>query len=505
MNIDTLSIKSIKESANLTAQQNIDADIILPDYYDTIGKILKSELKPVVEAITSSGDKISIAGIAKFTLHYLGEDNKMYCYENEYRYTKVFQSQFAESCISTRASQTVFSLNCRAIAPKRIELRAVLQVGIKIKAENNSMLISEIDDSSVISRSDTLSFISAVNSVSRTFSLSSSFPLNDYNDNIDIIIRKDSRIKIQEIKTIHNKAYIKGIAETEILYYSNSSGNTSATVLSLPLSEIIDIFGAEEDDICNVIINDVYTEIIIKNNDAENQSLDIRIDINLQADVSRNITGNILADVYSIKNEIYTEKDTVELITSSKKVSKTENIVFETDIYDESKLSVMDCWVSNIKISSEKHGNRYNFLTTAAFNALIKNEYGNFSIISREHTFESELIAENSENAADIIDCQVLSIQALQTQGGKIRFTSELLFSTDIHTIRKVTGFTNVTVNEEARCENSAKFIIYFAKENEVIWDVAKENKTTVDAIKQLNSISGDILTEDKMLVLPSF
>ena len=64
MNTDTLCIKTISESANLTAQQNIDADIMLPDYYDTIGKILKSEITPVIEAVTSNGDKISIAGIA---------------------------------------------------------------------------------------------------------------------------------------------------------------------------------------------------------------------------------------------------------------------------------------------------------------------------------------------------------------------------------------------------------------------------------------------------------
>ena len=65
MNTETLCIKSITDAADLTAQQNIDADIILPDYYDTIGRILKSEITPVIEAVTVSGDKISIAGIAK--------------------------------------------------------------------------------------------------------------------------------------------------------------------------------------------------------------------------------------------------------------------------------------------------------------------------------------------------------------------------------------------------------------------------------------------------------
>ncbi len=505
MNTDTLCIKSITESANLTAQQNIDADIILPDYYDTIGKILKSEIIPVIEAVTSSGDKISIAGIAKFTMLYIGEDQKMYCYENEYRYTKVFQSQYAEGCLSTKPSQAVFSLNCRAIAPKRIELRAVLQIGVKIKTESDKMLISAIDDTSLISKNENISFVSAINSVTRNFTLSGSYPLTDFNEKIDVIIRKDSRIKITEIKTIHNKAYIKGLAETEILYYSNETGNTSSTVLSIPLSEIIDIFGAEEDDICNIFFNDIFTEVILKNSDSDNQTLDIRLDINLQTDVSRNITGCILSDVYSTKNEIYTVRNTAELITSSKKASKTESITFETDIYDESRYTVLDCWINNMKIASEKHGSRYNLLVTAAFNALIKNEHDSLSIVSREHTFETELITENAENSVFNLQGNVLSISALQTQSGKIRFSADLIFESDIYAIRKVSGFTSIEINEEVRCDNSAKFTVYFAKQNEEIWSVAKENKTSVDTIKRINNITGDILTEDKMLLLPSF
>ena len=225
MNTDTLCIKTINESANLTAQQNIDADIILPDYYDTIGKILKCEICPVTEAVTSSGDKISLAGIANFSMLYIGEDGKMYCYENEYRYTKVFQSQYAEKCLSTRFSQTVFSLNCRAIAPKRIELRAVLQIGLKIINEADKSFIRSTDENCVIAKNENISYFSPVNLVTRSFSVGSSYPLADFSDKIDVIIRKESKIKVSEIKTIHNKAYIKALAETEILYYSNESGN----------------------------------------------------------------------------------------------------------------------------------------------------------------------------------------------------------------------------------------------------------------------------------------
>lgn len=504
MNTDTLCIKTINESANLTAQQNIDADIILPDYYDTIGKILKCEISPVAEAVTTSGDKISLAGIAKFSMLYIGEDDKMYCYENEYRYTKVFQSQYAEKCLSTRVSQTVFSLNCRAIAPKRIELRAVLQIGLKIINEADKSFIRSTDENCVITKNENISYFSPVNLVTRSFSVSSSYPLADFSDKIDVIIRKESKIKVSEIKTIHNKAYIKALAETEILYYSNESGNAGTTVLSIPVSEIIDIFGAEDDDDCEVVFNDIFTDIVLKNNDSESPSLDVRLDVNLQAEITRKLTDNIISDVYSVKNELYTAKDAVEITTSRKKVSKTESVLFETDVYDDCGFTVIDSWISNMRISFDNHSDKSNLLVTGTFNSLIKNEYGTLSIVTREHTFETVLLTDADAVITRISD-QVLSVSALQLPTGKLRFSAEINFEADVCVKCKVNGFTTIEICDELCCDSASRYTVYFAKQNEDIWSVAKENRSSVEGIKALNNLSGEVLNEDRMLLLPSF
>lgn len=503
MKYDTHSIRTITEAANLTSQQNIDADIILPDYFDSIVKILKSEIIPVIEAITASGDKISVAGIAKFSLIYIGEDNKMYCYENEYRYTKVFQTQYAENSLASDVKQTVFSLNCRAIAPKRIELRAVIQVGVKIRCEETKALVSSVDDQTVITKTDSISYLTAVNCVSRNFTLTGSYPLTDFSVKPDIIIKKESKIRITEIKTIHNKAYIKGLAETEILYYSNESCTASSTALSIPLSEIIDIFGAEEDDVCNITVEEINTDILINNNDST--SIEVRLDVQLNAEITRSINADIISDVYSVKNEIYTVKDTAELITGNKKISKNESIVLETDLYTEGTYSVIEAWITNLRISPEKRGNRYNFLITAYFNALTKDENGNIAILTREHTEETEYLCDSDENILKGITCKPLSLSALQTNSGKMRFSSDMIIEGDMLSICKVTGFTSIDINENIECDTTPKFTVYFAKQNEELWSVAKENKTSIEAIRSINNITGDIITEDKMLLLPSF
>ncbi len=505
MNFETLCLKSIEDSIKLTGQQNIDADIILPDYYDTVGKIIKCNLYPVTEAVTTNGDKISISGIAKYSIVYVGEDKKMYCYENECKYTKVFQSKYAENCVSIKAEQTAFSLNCRATGPKRLEIRAVIQLNAVICNIKENTLISKVDDEFTVTKSEEITFVSQINDVVANFSVSNSFSSSDFKETPDVILKKYSKIKLSEIKTIHNKAYIKGIAETNIVYFSNETGNISTTILTIPVSEIIDIFGVAEDDICNVKINDIYTDIIIKENTPSDKSVELRLEVYVQATVSRSSTDKIVTDLYSTKNELTVTKTIADIITSAESVSKTEAIVFDTDTYEECSYTDTQCWIENIKISPEKRGKKYNLLITATFNALLKSENGEISVIAREHTFESEINCKHNDATLKRIESSVLSVSALHSGAGKIRFTADLLLEYEIHNICKVNGFTNVEAEQSGILSNNSKYIVYFAKQNEDVWSVAKENRTSVDKIKQLNNLTEDILSDDKMLLFPSF
>ena len=189
----------------------------------------------------------------------------------------------------------------------------------------------------------------------------------------------------------------------------------------------------------------------------------------------------------------------------TKKITKTESIYFETDIYDESNYTIIDSWITDVKISTEKHSDKTDILATAIFNAVIRNENGNFSMISREHTFEGVLISESSAYVVKNLNTRVLSDSALQTSGGKIRFSADISFECDICYIRKVTGFTDIKIDENNRTDRASSLSVYFAKQNEEIWTIAKENRTSVEKIKRINNLSGDFISEDIMLLLPSF
>lgn len=64
---------------------------------------------------------------------------------------------------------------------------------------------------------------------------------------------------------------------------------------------------------------------------------------------------------------------------------------------------------------------------------------------------------------------------------------------------------SEITLNPDIgnQCEPCA-LTIYFGETGEKIWDIAKRYRTTADAIKNENEISGDCIEKSGMLMIPS-
>ena len=503
MNCNTSTIKSVREISAVSGQQNIEADIILPDYYDTIGKIILCDLSPSIEAVNMAGEKVSISGCAKLNLIYMSEEKKIFSYENEYKYTKVFQIRNNENCICSDISQNVFSLNCRAVGPKRIEFRSVLQIAGKIRMLEETEVLTETDSSDIITKYESIEFSEPVLITMKDFTVNKE-DINLNNNSPVHIIRKNSRMYILETKPIHNKLYMKGYFETDIYYFSENSTEIRRETVNIPFSEILDLFGIEEDDMCKISSENISCDIIISQNTDEKKS-EIRIAAFFDITVYRKISKKLVSDAYSLKSVLMPEFIYSDAVTGEYKLTNKENVSFEADIFDDGQLTILDAFADNIRISSDRKGERLTALITADFNALIKDCNDAVYIISREYTFESIFSLPDLNHKAGKIHIEMLSISALQNKTDKISFRCEINVSTEISECRKVKAITDFNLTPCAPDETKERFILYFACKDEELWTIAKDNMTCVEDIKNINNISSDKIPENMTILLPSF
>ena len=141
--------KTIKTKAAVFSdikEQAVEADLILPDYYPDISKILKCSVNLSTEAVTVSGDRISVAGTALIKLVFCGDDKSINVYETQAKYTKILQCSDIEATDIVDVMQTAGALNYKALGPKRVEVRAVAVVKINVHRLCEKTVLSDVND-----------------------------------------------------------------------------------------------------------------------------------------------------------------------------------------------------------------------------------------------------------------------------------------------------------------------------------------------------------------------
>lgn len=504
MNYETSCIKTIEQAADFSGQQNIEADIVLPDYYDTIGKILRCNLIPLTEAVTPTEEKISVAGIAKLEILYCGENKKIYHYENEYKYTKIFQVKSYQTDKAVKINQDVFSVNCKALGPKRIEVRAVLMIRGNYISLNEQNVISDINDSAVVARMVSHEILNPVTVASREFCASQVFNLADESEKLVAILRKSSRVTFNEIKPIRNKIYVKGVCDCEIVGVTEAECDVKKLGFAVGFSEIIEISDVEENDICKIQENYVYCDSVIHSENTDNYELDLRVSIGLLINVFRKESITLADDAYSLNNKLNADSCELTLYKSLDKLSETEKFSFDIDLYEDEKIKIFDVSAENIKITTEKRSDKIIGLVTADYYVIYADSNNTTSIACKEHTIEAEIAITHDSLIMNSATAKVLLVNDVQMREGKIKIEGEVFIEMLLINTCKANGFTEIALTDDENFVSSG-YVIYFGKSNEELWSIAKENRTSVELIMQMNNLKDDILHEDKVLLLPKF
>ncbi|MBQ8266920.1 MAG: LysM peptidoglycan-binding domain-containing protein, partial [Clostridia bacterium] len=81
----------------------------------------------------------------------------------------------------------------------------------------------------------------------------------------------------------------------------------------------------------------------------------------------------------------------------------------------------------------------------------------------------------------------------------------DLNICASVYKCSNVPLITEIKVNDKpVQKTNSGAMTVYFASTGERIWDIARRYFADVEELKQINEISDDILTSDKMILVPT-
>lgn len=489
-------------------EQSVEQDLLLPDYYPDIFRVLKCRLMPRIVSHSINGDKLTYELVAKVKIIYLSEgSSKLSCVEQKLTYTKSCDIPSGIKNPSVSITPKCDYINCRVVNQRRLDLRGAVTVKVKLTGEKGRAVISDVKGEGIQLLHEAVTFPTSRLYAAKRVTIVEELELSETKPPVTAIVRNGCTITMLEQKIVSGKLALKGEAAVSLLYTSeNENGETFETMrFSVPFTQILDLDGIDEryELFCEVMSSGC--EVIVKGENMKTLECEIVMLLNCRA--VRYETCDIVTDAYSVMHECEPEVSEERIETVPVKVSEAHCEAATLTCQDGGISSVCDVWSSLSGVSG-----RYSFDK----NAIIVSGSISFCVIGKndsdmpiyletdcafEHLIESECVCEDSyiEPSVNIVACSYTLVGS-----NAVEIKTELSiggYICKLITKRLVTG---IKMSDEP-CEKASDsaLILYFAKAGEKVWDIAKRYKLSMSALISENDLTADALSDDRMLLIP--
>ncbi len=489
------------------AEEGLENDIRLADYYPDVEQILKMELIPQITGRKISGDKLYIDGTAVTRVFYISADSgQLHCVAVSQSFAKSFELKGAvNSDAQARATAVVQYKNARLVSPRKLEIRASIGISVKVYDRVCQTLLTGVEDDNVQLQRRNILVGDYIGYGERTQRINEEMAIPETKPGIACVLRSTAYIKLEEVKAITNKAILKGEMETTVLYLAEESHTLERMEYSIPVTQIVDLEGLSED--CAVEarleLNEHKCEMLSgQNGESRALRMEAQVTASLKAYMEREIS--VCCDAYSTQEELLltTQNLQAERMMESHSLS---NVVKETLEFSASEVKqIYDVWGA------------ISFLDT------VENEdglevKGNLCVTVMAYDHEDRLCCVDSDVPVSI----QLPYQASQTQlradarlslagmsytlSGEsyIELRAEVLCDVTTYYHTEVRAITDVEADEEHKKERAGKpLTIYYADAGESVWEIAKHYNASIQSLMDDNNLESEVLAEPAVLAI---
>ena len=100
---------------------------------------------------------------------------------------------------------------------------------------------------------------------------------------------------------------------------------------------------------------------------------------------------------------------------------------------------------------------------------------------------------------------EIVSCSYTITSSNCIEVRVEIATNTAVYERKNIGLISDMMLDENAPLERKRReaLKVYFAEENDNVWDIARDNNASVDEIMQINGLSEDTFKSRKMILIP--
>ncbi len=499
-------LSTLKCAASSTAEQSIDLELNLPDYCSDIKRILKCNVTPSVNSLRRTGETVNASGEIVIRLVYVGADEKIDCFEKKTELSKSCElKDLPEDAVLSCNCKTEY-VNCRAASQRRFSVDGNVSVSFKAYCFEKTKIVSQIENSGAQTLRKEIEIVNVTAAGEKCFDMSETASVPQNMEPIGKIIRSDAFAVLESAKAVSGKLLIKGEFITEVVYCADSSDGKIETLRhSMPISQIVEIPDITEDTECSV--NLFVRALSLQpraDSSGSNRLLEIAAKICAFVKGCKETTLDVVTDCYSTCCALKGEYSFVELNKKIYHFDIDETLKKTFELSGRNVKNIIDARAVQNTCSVSPGGEKLELRLGVLVGIIFTDSDGNIQYAEKDLDFA---IDARLRERAEKINCEpVVTIEKTEASalgGEKIQFSLAVKGSFDVFSAEQKRVCMAAEEDENAPQKESSALIIYYSKKGEKLWDIAKRYGSTLGAISEENELSGDVLAEDKMLMIP--
>lgn len=484
----------------------VETSLNVPDINPDILKVLDVSGFPSITEKSIHNDKISLRGKINIVVLYIPDGDtvskvKSLTTSADFSYTADIGTSDTNLQLSAEVEPENFSYTL--INSRKISLRCILNVNTKAYCQSLieiPIYHNEEIQSDLCIQSQKLKLCTNNITAENIIPIKCNCEIPSDKPPIDEILKINVFPQPAEFTITDGCATAKGQLKICCIYSSLNDGEICFETETIPFEENLDIPNLEEDmeGEIDYSLSDLYYEVR-ENSDGEPGI--VSLDINLSAIVRchKIYEPNIICDAFSTQKETKVNTVTVdfeELIdnTTSQFTHKT-NISLLEDMPELSRICDAEL-TADIETITIGHG-EITVNGTMDIKILYLSQDGDTPLctFSKEASFtHSVTVPGITDNA--VIDAKIFTEHLSYNMTGNRSIDMRIVMGLCIRsfTLTKISMIKNIDLLDNIQNHNIPSIVIYFPKNDDTLWDLAKKYRTTPDALKKCNNLSDDKL-----------
>ena len=506
MNINTVNTDiSMKRLAfEEAAEQQIESDITLPDYFPDIVRVIKCTLKANIVSVSSGGNRITADGNAIISVLYICESGKLHCFEQKIPVSKYVETPKAEECTCVASAKTQY-VNCRVISQRRIDIRGSIGIDFKAYEKCDKRIVSSCENKNIQLRTKTANVSNLKDCVSRCFSMNETIEIGASQGTIGQIVRCNAIAVLDSTKLVAGKILVKGELKVKVVFLTDGECVLEKIENSMPISQIIEAATTEScSDFVTLSVPSVEVHAKTDSSGAL-RLIDVSAIIRADVNVYENEEIQYTTDAYSTEYETDFQRKSVELKSIFEKFSDTYLCKGSVEISGSAVKSIEDIFCNGLNYTVSLSGNEMLISGKANVSFLAVNSEDELQSFDRELDFQYKRATTLGESFSASCNVTPTGIDYILSAENKLDIRIETEISGLIFDASKKQIISDISCDEaKKKKKRSAALTIYFAHQGEEIWEIARRYNTRVDLICAENNINSDCVEQNQKLYIPS-